>query len=250
MNKIGAIILAGGKGKRMKMTSENKVTVTLANKPMVLHIIEFMHRINIKIIVVVVGFAKHSVIKALAKEHVIFAEQTKRLGTGHAALCALRELPDDITDVLIVYGDDAILYSEKNMPTINKLFQSHFEHQSAITFLTITLDNPIGLGRIVRDNNGKIIAIIEEKDANAEQKQIKEINPGCYMFSVSFLKKYLPLIEKSKTTGEYYLTSLVDIALKNNEVVETIQGGRLPWRGINTYEELKEAETIIEKLNG
>ena len=101
---LGAIILAGGKGKRMNMKSANKVTVALADKPMIQHIVDFMRRVQIDTIVIVVGFAKSSVMRALSGQNILFAEQKKRLGTGHALKCALKELPSHITDVLIVTG--------------------------------------------------------------------------------------------------------------------------------------------------
>jgi bifunctional UDP-N-acetylglucosamine pyrophosphorylase/glucosamine-1-phosphate N-acetyltransferase len=244
MKKIGAIILAGGKGKRMKMKDSNKVTVTLGNKPMIKHIVEFMHKLQIETIVVVVGFARSSVVDALKGYNIIFADQKKRLGTGHAVLCAVRNLPKDVEHVLVVYGDDAVLYTEKHLPIIQQLFSKHFDHASAMTFLTIMQENPVGLGRIVRSSNGRIQAIVEEKDATEEQRKIKEINPGCFVFSVSFLRKYLQQVEKSSATGEYYLTSLIDIAIKHNELVETVQGGYMAWRGVNTYEELQQAEKL------
>lgn len=249
MNTVGAIILAAGKGKRMQMTTENKVTVNLADKPMIQHIVDFMRRMRIETIVVVVGFAKESVVNALKGQHIIFAEQKKRLGTGHAVKCALDKLPKHIEDVLVVYGDDAVLYAEKNIPVVNKLFETHYMSGASLTFLTIEQKNPFGLGRIVRDPQGKLIAIVEEKDATEEQKDIKEINPGCFIFSVSFLKKYLPQVKKSSATGEYYLTSLIDIAMKHHEHVETLQGGYLAWRGVNTKDELREAEELFAQAN-
>jgi bifunctional UDP-N-acetylglucosamine pyrophosphorylase / glucosamine-1-phosphate N-acetyltransferase len=249
MKTLGAIILAGGKGRRMQMKTENKVTVALADKPMVEHIVDFMHKININTIIVVVGFAKESVMNVLKKQNVIFAEQKKRLGTGHAVVCALRKLPNHITDVLVVYGDDAVLYAEKNIPIINKLLELHYLKGSSLTFLTIEQENPSGLGRIVRDEQRKLHAIIEEKDATQEQRKIKEINPGCFVFSISFLQKYLPKIHKSQVTGEYYLTSLIDLAIKHKEVTETLQGGKMAWRGVNTREELTQAEQLYNSTH-
>ncbi len=248
MKKIGAIILAGGKGTRMKMKTTNKVTMKLGEKPMVKHIVEFMQGLGIDTIVVVVGFAKESVMDALKGKDVIFAEQKKRLGTGHAIVCALRTLPKDITDVLVVYGDDAVLYAEKNIPTIKKLFEVHDERNDAVTFLTIEQPNPFGLGRIIRDKEGKVQAIIEEKDATEEQRKITEINPGCFLFSVSFLNKYLSKIKKSPITGEYYINSFIDLAIAHGELVKTVQGGYMAWRGVNTHDELHQAEQLFTNV--
>ncbi len=247
MKKIGGIILAGGKGKRMKMETVNKVTVPLADKPMIKHIVEFMNNLSIDTVVVVVGFAKQSVVDVLHGHNVIFAEQTEQLGTGHAVSIGLEDLPEDITDVMVVYGDDAVLYAEKHVPTIKKLFEIHDTTQAAITFLTIDVENPFGLGRIVRDTEGKVLSIVEEKDATEDQRMIKEINPGCFVFSVDFLRRRISEVEKSLATGEYYITSLIDLALHHKERVETVQGGRMAWRGVNTLEELQEAEVLYKE---
>lgn len=246
---IAAVILAAGKGKRMSMGESNKVTALLGDKPIVRHIVQFMDHLHVKTILVVIGHAKDSVMEALRDEKVLFVEQKEQLGTGDALRLAVDELPRDITDVFVVYGDDAVFYNKTNLPYMHQLFTQHLSENPAITFLTIEQDNPTGLGRIVRDKNDHVLAIVEEKDANEEQKLIKEINPGSFIFNVNFLKKYLPLIEKSPATGEYYLTSLVDIALKHGEKVRTVKGGKLAWRGVNTPTELEEAKKLYAQIS-
>src|SRR5207248_2958048 len=109
------------------------------------------------------------------------------------------------------------------------------------TFATTNLTNPRGMGRIVRDEKGKVVAIVEEKDATEEQKKISEVNAACYMFNTDFLKKYLPQMEKSAVSGEYYLTKLIQIAHSHNQPVETV-AAEGKWKGINTPEDLREAE--------
>jgi len=245
MNKnLGAIILAAGKGKRMQLDSHNKVTLRFGEKTIILHIVHFLKDLDISNIVVVVGHHRQSVEDALLGEDIIFAEQKEQLGTGDALSFGLKELPTEITDVLVTYGDDIFLHSKKNVPTINSLLKLHKDKGNAITFLTVEFDNPIGLGRIVRGSDGKILEIIEEKDATESQKKIKEINPGCFIFSIEFLKKYISKLKKSTVTGEYYLTNLIDLAIKDNEKVDTLAAGNITWRGINTKEELQEAERL------
>lgn len=241
MKKIAAIILAAGKGKRMKALKQNKVVFKLADKHMIAHTIDLLDKLKIESRIAVVGFAKKSVMDVL-KDRVVYAIQKKRLGTAHAVLCALEKLPKNVSDVLILQGDDSALYKKQ---TIAKLIDFHFLAKAAFTFLTIEVDNPAGLGRILRDKNGKLVAVIEEKDATRIEKKIKEINPACYVVSVGFLKKYLAKIEKSRITGEYYLTSLIDTAIKNNERIEAVKAGKIAWRGVNTPEELKEAERLF-----
>lgn len=244
-SSVGVIILAAGKGKRMNAKKQNKVTFSLADKPIISHIVEFMYSLSVQTIVIVVGHAKESVIKVLKEYKVFYAEQKKRLGTGHAVACALKKLPPEISDVIVVYGDDAVLYTEKQLPIIRQLIEKHHASKSNVTFLTIEKENPFGLGRIVRDSKDNLLSIVEEKDASEAQKKITEINPGCFVFGVQFLKKYLPLIKKSDVTGEYYLTSLIDLALRDKEKISTIRGGKLLWRGVNTPSELIEAEKIF-----
>ena len=242
MNKnLGAIILAAGKGTRMESKKVNKVAVHLANKPMILHTVELLEELNIKKIIVVVGFAKESVMKLLDKR-VLFAEQKKRLGTAHAVSISLKKLGNQTKNVLVLNGDDSAFYSKD---TIEKLVNKHFDKNPSFTLLTIEKENPYGLGRVVRDKKGNVISIIEEKDASKSLREIKEVNPACYIFTVKFLKKYLPKVEKSPVTGEYYLTSLIDVGIKNKEKIETLRAGKLTWRGVNTREELAEAERLF-----
>lgn len=233
---IGAIVLAAGKGSRMKSKNVNKVVLPVADKPMILHVVHRLEELSVYPIVIVVGFAKESVMNILG-EKVYFAEQTKRLGTGHAALCGLRKMPRDVDHILVMYGDDFSYPKEKMQALITK----HISSGAALTFLTVDVANPFALGRIVRNDKGQVMKIVEEKDATEEERDIHEVNPGCYVFSRKFLETYLPRLKKSPVTGEYYLTSLVDMAIVVGEPVETTQAGRILWRGVNTPEELQEA---------
>ena len=240
MENVGAIILAAGKGKRMKSKKINKVVIPLGNKPMILHTISLVKSLQIKTIIAVVGFAKESVMKIL-DHSVIFAEQKNRLGTAHAVLCALEKLPKNIKVVLVLNGDDSAFYKRD---VIAKLINVHIKNRSSLSFLTINVNNPSGLGRVVRSETGEVLGIVEDKDASENQRKIKEIN-SCYVFDISFLKRYLKKVKKSPVTGEYYLTKLIDLAIANGERVETVKSGKIPWRGINTIEELRQAEEMF-----
>lgn len=244
MNKIAAIILAAGKGKRMKSDKINKVVATLGDKQMILHAVDRLKELQINPVIAVVGFAKESVMKVLSG-HAIFAHQSKRLGTAHAVAMALKKMPKDVQTVLVLNGDDSAFYTKE---TISNLIQTHQEKSAALSFLTIEVENPAGLGRVIRDSNGILEGVVEEKDATDNQRKIREINPACYVFEVSFLKQYLDKVKKSPITGEYYLTHLIDIAIKNKQKITTVKGGKILWRGINTPEELKEAERLFLNL--
>ncbi|MBI3985183.1 MAG: NTP transferase domain-containing protein [Candidatus Levybacteria bacterium] len=242
MNKnLGAIILAAGKGKRMNATAVNKVAMPLADKPMIVHTIELLENLQIKNIVVVVGFAKVSVMNILGQK-VRFAEQKKRLGTAHAVLVGMRQMAKDARHIIVLNGDDSAFYKRD---LIEKLIEKHLASNAGLTFLTIEKENPFGLGRIIRNSSGKVSAIVEEKDATKNQQKIKEINPGCYIFNSQFLRKYLPKIKRSEITAEYYITRIIDIGIKNSERIETLPAGQIPWRGINTKQELEEAEQLL-----
>lgn len=238
--------MAAGKGKRMQnFENVNKTISLLGGKPMIQRIVDFMQKINVEQIVVVVGYAKESIKDVLKHYTITYAEQVEQLGTGHAVKVALEALQPSITDVIVVYGDDAVLYSENNKDIISELITSHYKEQTAVTFLTIEQANPFGLGRIVRDADGHVVGIVEEKVATDEQKKITEINPGCFVFSRDFLNTYLDQVKKNEISGEYYLTDLIDLAQKNKQKIHAVRGGALAWRGVNTKEELEEAEKFF-----
>lgn len=237
-NSLGAIVLAAGRGSRIKAKNINKVAMSLAGKPIIRHAIELLRKIKIKTVVVVVGYAKASVINALGQE-VIFAEQTKRLGTAHAVRCGLKKLPGEIKNVLVINGDDSAFYAGK---IIQDLIEKHFNSKAALTFLTVEKNNPESFGRVIRNENGKLVAIIEEKNATSAQRKIGEINAGCYIYKTSFLRKYLPKVKKNSVSKEYYLTDLIELGLRSGEKIVDMRAGEMAWWGINTKEELEEAE--------
>ncbi len=239
-NDVWAIILAGGKGTRMKSKDTNKVALTLHGKPMIVHTITNLRDAGITNINVVVGFAKESVISHLDSS-IVISEQKKRLGTGHAVKVGLTRI-ENARDIFVLNGDDSYVFKPD---ILQGLLAIHQQAGAAVTFLTIITDNPTGLGRIVRDEKGRVTGIVEEKDANDEQKKIQEVNPACYLFSYEFLKKHIDKIPKSPVTGEYYLTSLIEIAVREQEKIETFTAKNLHWRGVNTPEELREAEKLL-----
>lgn len=244
---LAAVILAAGKGKRMQIAEDvNKTTSPLGGKPMIQHIVDFMQKINVQQTVVVIGYAKESIKDVLKHYTITYAEQVEQLGTGHAVQVAIEELSPEITDVIVVYGDDAVLYNANNTKIISDLINSHYREQTAVTFLTIEQTNPIGLGRIVRDADDHVVGIVEEKVATDEQKKITEINPGCFVFSREFLTTYMDQVEKNEISGEYYLTDLIDLAQKDGQKIHAVRGGALAWRGVNTKEELLEAEKLFQ----
>lgn len=241
--KITAIVLAAGKGTRFKSANINKVALPLAGKPIILYGIELLEKLGIRDIFVVVGFASESVKKELVSHRVRFVEQKEQLGTANAVATILSQLLPETESVLVINGDDPF-HKEEN---VRRLIEVHESKGVAVTFTTSKLDDPTGMGRIVRNSRGNIVAIVEEKDATEEQKKIHEVNGACYIFSLDFLQKYLPKLNASGVSGEYYLTGLIALAAQNGEKIETlfVKG---KWKGINTPEDLREAEKLLNSL--
>lgn len=244
MKDIAAIVLAAGRGTRLNSRTVNKVMLPIGGKPMIGHTVNVLKKSGIDTVVIVVGFAKQSIIDYLG-DSVLYAEQRKQLGTAHAAECGLKILPAKISDVVIVYGDDSYCYPPK---LLQKMIALHKNKKADVTLLTVEKDNPRGLGRILRDTNDKVVGIVEEKNATAKQKEIKEINTGCYVFDRKFLEEYLPRVKKNKVSGEYYLPDLVELAVKNKKRLEAIRGSNIPWRGVNTRGELTQARRIMTMI--
>lgn len=241
-DNLTVIILAGGKGKRMNAKVRNKVTYEVAGKPIITRILEKLNAANLKDIIVVVGHAKNSV-TSLLPQTVKIATQTRRLGTGHATKSAINKIPANAQNVLVLYGDDAFWYNPQNFEDLVNL---HTTSNADVTFCTTNVENPTGLGRILRDTKAQVIGIVEEKNATEKQRQIKEINLGGFMFKKDFLTKNIGKLPKNELTGEYYLTDMIDAAVKQNRKIETLNLKNFTWRGINTPDELKAAEQLLD----
>jgi bifunctional UDP-N-acetylglucosamine pyrophosphorylase/glucosamine-1-phosphate N-acetyltransferase len=197
-----------------------------------------MEAIGIKKIVAVVGFASHTV-KEYLGDRVEYATQKDRLGTAHAVKQALPKLTDEITDVLVLNGDDSAFYPVDKM---QKLIRLHQKENSQITVLTVRKKDPHGYGRIIRKCDGTIKAIIEEKHASAKQKKIKEINTACYCFKRTFLEQTIAKVRKNSQSGEFYLTDLVKIATDEDKKVSAFNLGKEKYfQGVNTHKQWQEA---------
>lgn len=243
MDNTAVVILAAGKGTRIKSKNINKVVLPLAGKPMISYVVAKLLNMKLPDIFVVVGFAKKSVMDVLG-DKVKYIIQKKRLGTASAVRAAMKDIASYNT-ALVLQGDDSAFYTKELL--IN-LLMVHQKKSSVITLLTVRKENPFGLGRIKR-KKGKVIAIVEEKNASDEERKINEINAACYVFSVSFLKKYLPKIKLNPLKKEYYLTDLVEIAVKNELPIESYTAPEKIFMGVNTQEELTLAQDKMDLID-
>lgn len=205
MQDIMAIILAAGKGTRMK-SKNSKLVQKIYGKEIIRRAKENAEKAGIKDIVAIVGYQKEQVMQALG-DNVKYVEQKEMLGTGHAVMQALEYLKGRKGKVLVLNGDVPILRPE----TIKNVLNKSIENKEYATLLTAIYDNPTGYGRIIRDKGGYIDSIIEEKDATNEQKKVKEINAGIYCFDIEELVFALKEIKPNNTQKEYYLTDVIKI---------------------------------------
>lgn len=228
MKNFACVILAAGKGKRMK-SDLTKVLHPICGKVMLFYVMDVVRRLDVEKTVVVVGRQREKVKDRFRDWKVTFVTQTELLGTGDAVLRTEKELDDIEVDILVVAGDTPLLRKE----TIDRMMVLHSESDSDITLLSTFLDEPGGYGRIVRDGD-KIVGIVEEKDATDSQKEIKEINAGVYIFNRDKLFRYLKEIEPDNVQKEYYLTDIVKLIGKDGGSVRVLTTD--DWRetiGIN-----------------
>lgn len=207
-NDMMAIVMAAGKGTRMKSKS-SKLVQKIYGKEIVKRAVENAKKAGVHNIVAVVGYMKEAVMGVLG-DSVSYAVQEEMLGTGHAVMQATKYLEGKKGKVLVLNGDVPILRPE----TLNKLLNKSIENKEAATLLTAIYDNPTGYGRIVRDEGGNVKGIVEEKDTSDEQKLIKEINSGIYCFDIEALLDALKEIKPNNAQGEYYLTDVIEIMNK------------------------------------
>lgn len=208
MGDVAAIILAAGKGTRMK-SGLVKIMHRIGERPMISWPVQAAKAAGASRIAVVVGHQAEKVRELFAAdESITFATQEEQLGTGHAAACASKEFAGFSGTILVLCGDVPLLRHE----TLTAMLASHEKRDAAVSVLTTHLDNPFGYGRIVKREGGRISRIVEEKDASPEEQEIAEINSGIYCVSAEFLFTALADLKCDNAQGEYYLTDIVKIA--------------------------------------
>jgi bifunctional UDP-N-acetylglucosamine pyrophosphorylase/glucosamine-1-phosphate N-acetyltransferase len=251
---VKAIVLAAGRGSRMGGDLP-KVLHELDGKPLVTYAVDSARAAGAKTVVVVVGYRAELVMAELADSGVEFAVQAEQRGTGHAVLAAREHLEEGEGDILVLYGDMPLL----SAPTLRQLIAHRRKTGAAAAALTLVIDNPPDFGRIVRDADGRVIRVVEVKDADADELAIREVNVGAYCFDAQSL---LPVLERLRTDnaqGEYYLTDAVGILVQDGHRVETIATGDIEETlGINDLphlafagklEDIRYAESLYDLVD-
>lgn len=241
-NNIAVVILAAGKGTRMK-SNLPKVLHTIAGRPMIEYVFDLVKKLNLQKKIIVTGH-KQEWIKKYVPSGVTTVVQRRLLGTGDALKSAMRCLKNFKGTVLVLYADNPLLTVE----TLKKLIQRHKENNNAATLLTARLENPSGYGRIFRDKYNCITRIIEEKDANDYEKEIKEINTGIICFDKDKLLQALAKLRPDNRKKEYYLTDVIEILHKEEAVIDALKIKDIDEAlGINSQEDLARAGRIMQK---
>jgi bifunctional UDP-N-acetylglucosamine pyrophosphorylase/glucosamine-1-phosphate N-acetyltransferase len=240
MTKVNFVILAAGKGTRMR-SSLPKVLHKLSGRSMLGHVVAAVESLGKAKKIIVTGHGAEQVEQQFKSPTTIFTQQKEQLGTGHAVHMAVPELCSDAL-VIVLYGDVPLI----RPVTIQKILAVVTE--STMGLLTINLDQPTGYGRIVRNTKGEITEIIEQKDASAEQLKITEVNTGVLALQSSQLRDWLPKITNNNAQGEYYLTDLVSIAREAGvEIVSVNPESATEVEGVNNRVQLSQLERAHQR---
>ncbi len=237
---LEVVVLAAGKGTRM-YSDTPKVLHKIGGKPMLAHVIDVAAQLQAKKTWLVIGYGGEKIKMHFAAQDALgWVEQTEQLGTGHAVMQAMPHINTN-SQVLILYGDVPLLRRETLQQLLGKLVSA------PVAILTLNTRSPFGLGRIIRDANGAVVAIVEEKDASAEQKAITEINSGIIAVTASHLQRWLSQLTTSNAQGEYYLTDIIALAKQDGERIETlITDDALQVQGVNNRLQLAELERYYQ----
>lgn len=244
MNNVKAIVLAAGKGTRLHSAEHNqpKALREAAGQPLLHYVLEALKFLPKEDTVIVVGFM-HEQVEARFPDYPA-ALQEPQLGTGHAVQCAKAYLNGFDGTVLVCCGDMPLLQQE----TYEALLQAHETNGCTCTFLTGTTDLDLPFGRILRDESGEFIRVVEDKDCTPEQKKIQELNAGVYAFDCSELLECLDLLKNDNAQGEYYLTDVPELMRQRGGKIGLCcvdLGNQII--GVNTLEQLQMVEDILSK---
>jgi UDP-N-acetylglucosamine pyrophosphorylase len=244
---LATVIMAAGKGKRMNNPEMAKVLYQADGRPLIDYVVSLALGLNSAKTIVVVGHRRDLVMRHVAARFasgVTFVEQREQLGTGHAVLQAERALQGFHGDVLVLSGDVPLLSKE----TLTRLIGEHRRHKPVATILTAEVEHPAGYGRILRQSDGSVKRIVEDKDASAAEKAVKEINSGIYVFDKVELFDALKHLESHNVQNEYYLTDVFETFWKKKQKVLAVKACDYnEVRGVNTPEDLREVQKALSR---
>lgn len=242
MQELSVVILAAGKGTRMKSVLP-KVMQPLAGRPLLRHVVDTAQALSARRTLIVYGHGGDLVQNAFAGTGLLWAEQAEQKGTGHAVQMALPQLLAT-GSTLILYGDVPLTTAA----TLNRLI-GLVSDDRVMGLITLVMDNPAGYGRIVRDATGQVQRIVEQKDANDAEKQIREVNTGIFCVPNALLHKWLPALNNNNAQGEYYLTDIIAMAAAEKVRIETVQPAQ-SWEvdGINDKLQLAALERVYQRV--
>jgi len=243
MNQLVGIVLAAGKGTRMK-SDLAKVLHPLAGLPMLVYPLRAARQAGCSRLIVVVGHQKEKIEEACKGPDVLFAHQHEQLGSGHAVAVTAPLLAGFGGEALILCGDVPLITAE----TLQRFVASHRTVGAVLSVLSVVLDNPAGYGRILRDCLGRLVGIVEERDANADQRAIREVNAGIYCCRVPFLLEAVGQIGRSNDQQEYYLPDIIAIAVQAGHTAQAIAlADAQEVMGINDRRGLAGAEKLMRR---
>ena len=247
MNKpLNVLIMAAGLGTRMK-SKRAKVLHELGGSPLIAHVVRAALALNPRSIITIVGHQAEEVERAAlaeAGELASFVVQAKQRGTGDAVESARSKLENSDSLVLVLSGDVPMIKAE----TLRNFIEHHNNASADCSILSVRLENPTGYGRIIRDRNDTFQKIVEQRDATEEQRQVKEINSGIYCFDAKHLFRALRNVEPANDQGEYYLTDVAEIILRNGGTVSVfLHNDAREVSGVNTRAELAEFENLVRR---
>ena len=240
MQQLSVVILAAGKGKRM-VSDLPKVLHQVGGKPLLAHVLATASRLDAAARVVVYGHGGETVKKALANEPgVLWVEQAQQLGTGHAVAQALPAI-DSSSVVLVLYGDVPMIQAETLQPLVADA------RQGRLALLTVELGDPSGYGRIVRDERGRVLRIVEHKEATPSERKLREINTGILAVSADKLSAWVAELDNDNSQGEYYLTDIIALAVRDGVAVEAFTVAEpAEVEGVNDRQQLAELERFYQ----